>query len=108
MHIALITAPYDTARRGWRAGNGPEDLLRQGLLQHLERQGTPTATTQAIEDRPDAPPAEIRTAFELMRGVASAARQARTAGHFPIVLSGNCNVGAVGLLSALTPHPRSI
>ena len=108
MHIALIIAPYDTARRGWRAGNGPEHLLRQGLLQHLEQHGHHIASTQVIEDRPDAPPAEIRTAFELMRGVASAARQARTAGHFPIVLSGNCNVGAVGLLSALTPHPRSI
>jgi arginase len=108
VHIALIIAPYDTARRDWRAGNGPEHLLRHGLVQHLEQEGHHIASTQVIEDRPDASPAEIRTAFELMRGVASAARQARTAGHFPIVLSGNCNVGAVGLLSALTPHPRSI
>src|SRR4029450_4258328 len=108
MHIALIIAPYDTARRGWRAGNGPEHLLRQGLLQHLEQQGHHIASPPLIDDCPDAPPAEIRPASELMRGVASAARQARTAGHFPIVLSGNCNVGAVGLLSALTPHPRSI
>jgi hypothetical protein len=48
----------------------------------------------------------IRTAFELARRLATAVRSARTAGHFPLVLSGNCNT-AVGTLSGLTPARRA-
>jgi arginase len=61
-----------------------------------------------IEDDPDQSPAEIRTAFELMRRLATAVRGARAAGHFPLILSGNCNVAALGALSGLTPALRSI
>lgn len=107
MLIALILAPYDTALRGWRSGAGPEQLIEAGLAAHLERQGHSIVSIEAIED-PERPPAEIRTAFALMRGVAVAARRAREAGALPIVLSGNCNVAAVGQLSALAPAPRSI
>jgi arginase family enzyme len=42
-----------------------------------------------------------------MRDVAIAVRAARDVGHFPIVLSGNCN-SAVGALSGLTPARRAI
>jgi arginase len=59
-----------------------------------------------IEDDPAYPPAEIRTAFELARRLAIAVRSARTAGHFPLVLGGNCNT-AVGTLSGLTPARRA-
>jgi arginase family enzyme len=62
--------------------------------------------TRVIEDDPAYPPAEIRTAFELARRLAIAVRSARTAGHFPLVLSGNCNT-AVGTLSGLTPARRA-
>lgn len=31
MDIQLVLVPYDTARRGWRSGAGPEHLLRAGL-----------------------------------------------------------------------------
>jgi len=61
MHIALIIAPYDTARRYWRAGNGPRYLLRKSLLHYLEEEGHHVASTQVIEDSPNAPPGEIRT-----------------------------------------------
>jgi len=60
-----------------------------------------------IEDDAAYPPAEIRTAFELARRLATAVRAARAAGHFPLVLSGNCNT-AVGTLSGLTPSRRAI
>jgi len=59
-----------------------------------------------IEDDPSEPPGEIRTAFELARRLAAAVRSARAAGHFPLVLSGNCNT-AVGTLSGLTPARRA-
>jgi arginase len=108
MDIELILAPYDTARRGWRSGAGPEHLVQAGLPAHLESRGHRVAGIQVIEDDPAESPAEIRTTFELMRRVATAVRGARAAGRFPVVLSGNCNAGAVGALSGLTPAPRSI
>jgi arginase len=108
MDIQLLLAPYDTARRGWRSGAGPEHLVQAGLPAHLESLGHRVAGIQVIEDDPAESPAEIRTTFELIRRVATAVRDARAAGRFPVVLSGNCNVGAVGTLSGLTPEPRSI
>jgi arginase len=107
MDIQLLAVPYDTARRGWRCGAGPEHLLGAGLADHLEAQGHRISETQWIEDDSEQSPAEIRTAFELMRRVAAAVRAARAAGRFPVILSGNCNM-AVGALSGLTPGSRSI
>lgn len=107
MNIQLLLVPYDTAQRGWRCGAGPEHLVRAGLPAHLEAGGHRVAGIQVIEDDSSLPPAEIRTAFELMRRLATAVRAARDAGHFPVILGGNCNV-AVGALSGLTPAPRSI
>jgi len=107
MDIQLFLVPYDTARRGWRSGAGPEHLLNAGLTNHLHSQGHFVADIQVIEDDPTQPPTEIRTAFELARRLASAVREARAGGRFPLVLSGNCN-SAVGTLSGLTPARRAI
>jgi arginase len=107
MDVQLILVPYDTARRGWRSGLGPEHLLQAGLMTHLQRQGHTVAEPLLIEDDPDKPAAEIRTAFELMRRVAQAVRTARAAARFPVILSGNCNT-AVGTLSGLSPDSRAI
>jgi len=106
MNIQLLLVPYDSSRRGWRCGTGPEHLVRAGLPAHLQRQGHIVTAIHIIEDDPAYPPAEIRTAFELARRLATAVRSARTAGHFPLVLSGNCNT-AVGTLSGLTPARRA-
>lgn len=107
MDIQLLLVPYDTARRGWRSGAGPEHLVEAGLPAHLQSRGHDVAGIQVIEDDPAESPAEVRTAFELMRRLATAVRAARAAGRFPVVLSGNCNA-AVGALSGLTPAARSI
>jgi arginase len=107
MDIQLFLVPYDTARRGWRSGAGPEHLLNAGLTSHVHSHGHFVADIQVIEDDPTQPPTEIRTAFELARRLASAVREARACGRVPLVLSGNCN-SAVGTLSGLTPARRAI
>jgi arginase len=107
MHVQIILVPYDTARRGWRSGAGPEHLLRAGLVEHLRGEGHSVAEAEVIEADAAHPPAEIATGFELMRKVAVAVRAARDAGRFPLVLSGNCNA-SVGALSGLTPSRRAI
>ena len=105
MHVRLLTIPFDTALRGWRMGAGPQRLLDAGLVRHLEAQGHRVETT-AVEPG-DGKPAEIRTAFELMRNVAGCVRRARDDGCFPLVLSGNCSPAA-GILSGLTPGRRGV
>ena len=107
MNVHLLLVPYDTARRGWRSGAGPEHLLQAGLTNHLQSNGHVVADIQVIEDDSAQAPAEIRTAFELARRLAAAVRAARAAGRFPLVLSGNCN-SAIGTLSGLVPAPRAI
>jgi arginase len=107
MDVQLILVPYDTARRAWRCGSGPEHLLRAGLAAHLEARGHSVAEVQTIEADPEQSLAEIATAFELMRRVAAAVRTAGAADRFPLVLSGNCNA-AVGALSGLTPSRRAL
>jgi arginase len=107
MHIQLLLVPYDSGRRAWRCGAGPEYLIQAGLPAHLERQGHVIGAIHCIEDDPGYPPAEVRSAFELARRLATAVRAARTAGHFPLVLGGNCNT-AMGTLSGLTPDRRAI
>jgi arginase len=102
MNIQLLLVPYDSGHRGWRCGAGPDHLLRAGLPGHLERLGHVVTAVHVVEDDPAQHPAEIRTAFELARRLAHAVSSARAVGHFPLVLSGNCNA-AIGTLSGLSP-----
>jgi arginase len=106
MNIQIFVVPYDSGRLRWRCGAGPEHLLSAGLTTHLHSQGHVVTNVQTLEDNPAYPPAEIRTAFELARRLAVAARAAHAAGHFALVLSGNCNT-AIGTLSGLTPARRA-
>ncbi len=87
-------------------GAGPEHLLRAGLAEHLEAHGHEVAA-DTLTDDPGEPPSEVRTSFELMRRLAPRVRAVRAAGHFPLVLAGNCNT-ACGTLSGLTPHRRAV
>lgn len=98
MDIELIAVPYDSALRGVRMGRGPEHLLANGLPGALMARGHPTSVTFA--DAGGGFPAEIATAFELQRLVASHVKAAVEEGKFPLVLAGNCNV-AVGVLAGL-------
>ena len=100
MGVHVIAVPFDTARRGWRMGAGPEHLLSNGLADRLHRQGHEVTT--AIVEPVRADPAEIATAFDLMARVAEQVRSALERGAFPLVLSGNCNT-AIGTLAGLAP-----
>ena len=106
MDVQLLLVPYDSGRLRWRCGKGPEHLLNVGLTDHLRRLGHVVRDVQVLEDEPGHEPAEIRTAFELARRLAVQVRAAQAAGHFPLVLSGNCN-SAIGTLSGLTPARRA-
>jgi arginase len=87
-------------------GAGPEHLLASGLVPHLAKCGHAVEASTLLHAG-TAEPAEIATAFELMRVVATRVRQALVKRRFPLVLSGNCNT-APGTLAGLTPHKRAV
>ncbi|MFL5524006.1 MAG: arginase family protein [Gemmatimonadaceae bacterium] len=99
MEIQLLVVPYDSANRGARMGAGPEALLAAGLPQALRDAGH-RVHVKLAELPADSWKAEISTAFELMRMISLAVRDAREANRLPIVLAGNCNT-AVGTLAGL-------
>lgn len=90
--------PYDSGRRERRMGAGPSALVRAGAVDRLRARGY-EVHEQAVE--PTSPwRAELRTTFELLRGIAAAAARSHEAGRVPLLLSGNCH-GTLGMLAAL-------
>ena len=82
-------------------GAGPEHLLTAGAVDRLVTAGHRVDVDEVrLDDR--RMPAEIAAAFELQRGVAAVVRQAASSNSFPIVLSGNCNMAALGMLAGLS------
>lgn len=107
MRIELIVVPYDSGRRGERMGDGPEHLLRAGLVERLERAGHET-NVQVVELASGRWWSEAGAGFELARLVGAIVRQASDAGAFPLILSGNCGPAALGACAGLPrPRPRS-
>lgn len=99
MEIQLLAVPYDSGNRGARMGAGPEALLDGGLPQALRKDGH-QVHVKIAELPANSWHAEIQTAFELMRMLSVAVRDARDSGRLPIVLAGNCNT-AVGTVAGL-------
>ncbi len=104
--VQLLLVPYDSGRRDWRMGAGPERLISAGLVPRLNALGHAVECSVVVPES-DAPLAEIATAFELMRLLAVRVRTSLAAGRFPLVLSGNCNT-ASGTLAGLTPLSRAV
>jgi arginase len=96
MRIRLISVPYDTAQREARMGLGPGCFLRHGAVERLQALGHDVVT--AIIDAPSEFPAEVATAFDIMRLVAHEVRDAVAMDEFPLILAGNCNT-SVGTVS---------
>jgi len=107
--VALLRAPYDSGHRRMRMGAGPEALVEAGAAARLRARGhevrehevEPTSSWRA----------ELRTAFELHRQIATTAAAALADGRVPLLLAGNCS-GTTGMLAALqasqaaTSRPR--
>jgi len=95
MNICAIAVPYDSGHYRGRMGLGPERLLAGGIRSLLENLGH-SLTVEEVT-LADEYPAEIKTAFALLREVSNRVQEVRRKASFPLVLSGNCNtaVGAV-------------
>ncbi|HEX2167316.1 MAG TPA: arginase family protein [Longimicrobiales bacterium] len=104
LSIDLITVPYDTGRRGWRMGAGPQALLRAGLMQTLRSAGhdvelIPVESTAAGDD--------LSTSFDLATKVARVARSSRASRRFPLTLSGNC-FSTIGSFGSVDPEATGV
>lgn len=96
--IAIIVAPFHAGAQCCRVGNGPDRLLKGGLIEGLRATG---ADTTLVEVGPvDVFDGEIGRSFEVKRRVAAAVAAAADARHFPLVLAGNRNV-SVGAYAGL-------
>lgn len=96
--IDLVTVPYDSGRRGYRMGAGPQALLRHGLMQTLRSAGhdvelVPVEAAATAQD-------ELSTALDLAARIARVTRASRASGRFPLTLSGNC-FGTVGAFASV-------
>jgi arginase len=83
--IKLIVVPYDSGRRSYRMGRGPEFLLASGLIEQLKREGV-AATVTTIETAGG----PLDSAFDSARQVAAATRDAVQNQAIPVILAGNC------------------
>jgi arginase len=95
--IDVIAVPWDSGRRGFRMGAGPESFLEDGLPELLRAAGH-DIRVRVVASRDVSSP--LRSAISLATEVARAVRSARTAGRFPLVLAGNC-MTALGVVAGL-------
>lgn len=97
LSIDLVTVPYDSGRRGYRMGAGPQALLRHGLMQTLRSAGhdVELVPVEAAGTTQDA----LSTAMDLAGRIARVTRASRASRRFPLTLSGNC-FGTVGAFAS--------
>lgn len=94
MDLQIIAVPYDSGRRGWRMGAGPEHLLHSGLTEALEEDGHVVNVIMLESNEDD----DVLSSFDLARQISLQVTEARRQDAFPIILAGNCiaSVGAFG------------
>jgi arginase len=80
-------------------GAGPRHLVAGGLPERLGGRGHEVRVEEIAADE-SAMRAEIATAFDLNRRIASSVAAARARGAVPVTLAGNCNT-AVGTITGL-------
>ncbi|MET0399231.1 MAG: arginase family protein [Longimicrobiaceae bacterium] len=98
MDVRILALPYDSGRREWRMGRGPEHLLRAGLEEALRGRGH-RVSAERVEADAEAG-GEVAGTFLLARALAERVREAAPA--FPLVLAGNCSA-ALGVLGGTGP-----
>lgn len=92
--ISIIFSPYHVGLRDNRVGDGPNRILKLGLIEQIEELGIKVHIDeiQPVDDFEG----EIGRSFEVLRRTSVAVSKARARNSFPFVLSGNCmaSVGA--------------
>lgn len=96
MDVELLAVPYDSGLRGARMGAGPQHLLDSELAERF-----PNVPTRLVELPNELFPSEATAAFALARQLSALVRDAQEREKFPLVLSGNCGVAALGATSGL-------
>jgi arginase len=91
MNVCVIVVPYDSGIYGARMGCGPERLLEAALRPLLRRLGHTMLVDRIRASSRFA--TEISTTFDLCSLVANRVHQCLQTGVFPLLLSGNCNIG---------------
>ncbi|MGY1738866.1 arginase family protein [Geodermatophilus sp. SYSU D00684] len=103
--VHLLRVPFDSGHEELRTGAGPTALARGGAAGRLRGRGH--AVTEQVLRPGGAWRAELTTAFELCRAVASAVATVRPSGAVPVLLSGNCGT-TLGVLAGLSGSGRRI
>jgi arginase len=98
MNLHLLAVPYDSGRRGWRMGAGPDRLLADGAADRLHVAGHVVEVEHV--DLSDPPPPEIRAAFDIAARLSERVATIHAAGALPVILAGNCAT-AMGTLAGL-------
>lgn len=104
MDLSLIQVPYDSGLLAERMGRGPFHLMERGLGDSLTVAGHQVLAIEVLLPEGFFP--EMGAAVELQKKVFAAVTEARSAGRFPVVLSGNCNTAALGTVPALAAGER--
>ena len=102
--VTLIYCPWDSGRKDWRCGNGPQAILQHGARDRLEALG---AQVEIVEIEPAAKyESENSTGFEIQRQIATAGGRAIRSNRMPIVIAGNCNTAVGGISGIGGGHRR--
>ena len=94
--VTIIFSPYHVGIRDHRVGDGPNRILKLGLVEELQKLKLDVTVREieAIEEigelgRSDYE-GDIGRSFEILRRTSIAVSEARKDGSFPLILSGNC------------------
>jgi arginase len=94
--IDLVTIPYDSGQRGYRMGAGPQHLLHGELVRRLRTAGH---DVELIPVEASGVGSDVEaTTFDLAARAARVTRAGRSAGRFPVLLSGNC-IQTIGVVA---------
>lgn len=99
MHIDVITVPYHLGHPRIGMGNGPDELIRAGLIEMLVSHGHQTELRKVTLQGRAAN--EIDGSFALQHLVAEQVAAAERRDALPVTLAGNCNYAAVGTVGGL-------
>lgn len=96
--ITIIFSPYHVGLRDHRVGDGPNRILKLGLIERLEKLGLKVHVyeIQPVGDFEG----EIGRSFEILRRTSTAVSKARSNNSFPFILAGNC-MASVGTACGL-------